>query len=98
MHYCHKQLSALVSVTSGEKLRILRYCGRADRMETTNTSDWVDAAWMFMANDLVMQWSDYNVSCLDTLGYVTTGNSRLTRRYQNDVGTHHSHFRAESMS
>jgi len=29
-------------------------------------TDWVDAAWMFMANDLVMQWSDYNVSCLDT--------------------------------
>ena len=46
----------------------------------------------FMANDRLIMRSDCNVSCLDTLGYVTAGNSRLARGYQNSVGTHHSHL------
>jgi hypothetical protein len=31
-------------------------------------TDWVDAAWLFMASDKVIQWSDYHASCLGTLG------------------------------
>jgi len=46
----------------------------------------------FMANDRFIMQSDYNVSCLHTVGYVTTGNSRLAKGYQNSVGTHHSHL------
>jgi len=68
-------------------------CDKAVPVHTWKT-DWVDAAWRFMANDQVIQWSDYNVSCLDTLGCVTAGNSRLARRYQNYVGTHHSHLQS----
>jgi len=37
VHYHHKQLSAFVTVTTGETSRIVRCCGRADRMETTKT-------------------------------------------------------------
>jgi len=37
--------------------------------------NWVEAAWGFMANDRLIMWSDYNAQCLDTLGYVTVGNS-----------------------
>jgi hypothetical protein len=33
----HKLLSAFVTVTTGETSRAVRCCGRADRMETTNT-------------------------------------------------------------
>jgi hypothetical protein len=58
---------------------------------------WVDGVWEFMANDRVKTRSDYNVLCLDTVGYVTAGNSRLASGYQNSVGTHHCHFRAESI-
>jgi len=32
-------------------------------------TDWVDAAWRFMGSDKVIQWSDYYVSCLDTLSW-----------------------------
>jgi hypothetical protein len=48
----------------------------------------------FMVKDRLIMRSDYNVSCLDTLGYVTVGNSRLARGYQNYVGTNHSHLQS----
>ena len=47
-----------------------------------------------MANDRVIMRSDFNVSCLDTLGYVMPGNSRLARGYQDSVGTRHSHLQS----
>jgi hypothetical protein len=56
--------------------------------------DWMDGAWRFMANGLVIMRSDYNVLCLDTVGYVTVGNSRLARGYQNSVGTYHCHLQS----
>jgi hypothetical protein len=34
------------------------------------------------------------VLCLDTLGYVTAGNSRPARVYQNSVGTYHCHLQS----
>jgi hypothetical protein len=38
VHYSHKHLIVLiVTVTTGETSRIVQCCGRADRMETTNT-------------------------------------------------------------
>jgi hypothetical protein len=37
VHYSHKHLSLFVTVATGETSRIVRCCGRADRMETTNT-------------------------------------------------------------
>ena len=39
--------------------------------------EWVDAAWGLLANDRVIMCSDYSVSSIETLGYVTAGNSRL---------------------
>jgi hypothetical protein len=56
--------------------------------------DWMDAVWGFKYNDRLIMWSDYNVSCQDTLGYVTAGNSRLARGHQNSIGTHHSHLQS----
>jgi hypothetical protein len=47
-----------------------------------------------MDDDRVIQRSDYNVSCQDTSSCVTAGNSRLARRYQNSIGTHHSHLQS----
>ena len=41
----------------------------------------------FMANDLVIQWSEYKVLCLHTLGYVTAGNSRLLNGYHKSGNT-----------
>jgi len=40
-----------------------------------------------MADDRVIQRSDCNVSCLDSSGSVTAGNSRTVSEYQNSVGT-----------
>ena len=54
----------------------------------------MEAAWGFMLNDRLIRRSDYSVSCLDTLGYVTAGNSRRARGYQNSVGIHHSHIQS----
>ena len=54
--------------------------------------DRVDEAWDFMANYRVIMRCDYNVLCLYTSGYVTEGNSRLARGYQNSVRTHHCHL------
>jgi hypothetical protein len=36
VHCYHKQLSAFVTVTTGETSRTERCCGRTDRMETIN--------------------------------------------------------------
>jgi hypothetical protein len=50
-----------------------------------------------MADDRLIQRSDYNVSCLDTSGYVTAGNSRVVseyQKYQISVGTYHSHLQS----
>ena len=47
-----------------------------------------------VANDWVIIRSDYDMSCLDTLGYVMPGNSRLARGYQDSVGTRHSHLQS----
>ena len=46
----------------------------------------------FMADDRVVMRSDCSVSCLDTSGYVTAGNSRLVRGYMCFVGKNDTHL------
>jgi hypothetical protein len=41
--------------------------------------DLVDGVWAFKANDRVIMRNDYNVLCLDMLGYVTVRNSGLAK-------------------
>jgi hypothetical protein len=55
---------------------VKKKCDKAVLVDKWKT-DWVDAAWRFMANDRLIMQGDCNVSCLDTLGYVTAGNSQL---------------------
>jgi len=47
-----------------------------------------------MADYHTIMQIDYNVSCLYTSSYVTTGNDRLVGGYHNSVGTHHSHLQS----
>jgi hypothetical protein len=54
----------------------------------------VDGAWGFMADYRVIMRSDYKVLCLYNSGYVTAGNSRVARGYENSVGTHHRHLQS----
>jgi hypothetical protein len=49
-------------------------CDKYVQMDTLKINC-VDAAWGFMVNDRVIIRSDYNVSYIDTLGYVAAGNS-----------------------
>jgi hypothetical protein len=63
----------------------------ADTLQT----DKVDWACVFMAEYHVIIWSDYDVLCLDTSGYVTAGNSRAARGYQNSVGTRHCNLQSK---
>ena len=51
-------------------------CDEAVLVDTLKI-DRVDAAWGLLANDRVIMCSDYSVSSIETLGYVTAGNSRL---------------------
>ena len=58
---------------------------------------WKKNGWMrrgWMADGRVIHRSDYNVSCLDTAGYVTAGNSPVVSQYQTSVGTHHCHLQS----
>jgi len=47
-----------------------------------------------MADYRVTILSDYNVLCLDTSSYVTTGNSRLVSGCKYCVGTHQYHLQS----
>jgi hypothetical protein len=50
--------------------------------------------WGRMADYRVIMQTDYNVLCLDTSGYVTTGNRPVAGGYQNSVGTHQYHLQS----
>ena len=69
-------------------------CDEAIVVDTLNI-DCADAVWILW---LMIRWySEVNTKCcvyVHTLGYVTAGNSRLARGYQNSVGTHHSHLQS----
>jgi len=69
-------------------------CAEAVLVDNLKKKKWVDGMWMFMADYRVIMQTDYNVLCLDTVGYVTTGNIRVARGYQNSVRTHHCHFQS----
>jgi len=47
-----------------------------------------------MADDRVIQRSDYSVSCLDSSGSVTAGKSRVVSEYQNSVRIHHCYLQS----
>jgi hypothetical protein len=51
-----------------------------------------DRAWGFMTEDRVVMRSECNVSCLDTSGYVTAGNSQLVSGYVCFVGKNDTHI------
>jgi len=56
-------------------------------VDTLKNTGWMGRGCM--ADDRVIQRSDYNVSCLDSSGSVTAGKSRAVSEYQNSVGTQH---------
>jgi hypothetical protein len=49
---------------------------------------------VFMTDNRVIMRNDYSVLCLDTVGYVTAGNSRLASGYKISVGTYHCHLQS----
>jgi hypothetical protein len=56
--------------------------------------DRVDGAWGLTADYHVTLRSDYNVLCLYTSSYVTTGNSRVVSECKSCVGTHQYHLQS----
>jgi len=67
-------------------------CAEAVLVDTLKKTGWMGRGCM--ADDRVIQRSDYSLSCLDSSGSVTAGKSRVVSEYQNSVGTHHCYLQS----